>query len=124
MVSKPTNLCLPEKFNQETIAAAEKIFYSGNEDLYHPLCTAFRDWGIIDVESYIGLDLAIRMVRKELFDCPGFVSNIENLVLEFQKNTPAGVDPGIMLYTLMKVGVVEVLKTLSSYRDPAAKNKK
>lgn len=84
--------------------------------LYPSISKAFSDFGISNVEGYIGFTLGVRMLREELFELNKVRPGIEKIILELQKNTVAGADKNIMYHLIIKVGVFELIKTLSIYR--------
>ena len=77
---------------------------------------SYRDFGIFDIESYVGLDLSIRMLKKELFDGAKLREDIVPLVLELQNNTPGTKELATMFHLIIKIGVYSSLQTLSLLR--------
>ena len=115
-MTKTSNLSLPNSLSPETSKAIEKIYFDEYRDLYPGVSKGFADFGIFDVESYIGFQLAVRMVKEELFELGTLRPGMESVILELQKNTYSGRDVSAMYHTVLKLGVYELIKTLSLYR--------
>ena len=115
-MTKTSNLSLPDKFNENTKKALNHIFFGDEYSIYPSLVKELADFGITDAERYLGLQLAVRMLKDELFEFSKIRPGIENLIYELQKNTIAGATPQLMFGIIIKVAVFELIKTLSIYR--------
>ena len=122
-MTKTLNLSLPDSFNESTKKALNHIFFADDYSIYPTLVKEFADFGITDVESYLGLQLSVRMLKDELFELGKIRPGMSSVLVELQKNTIAGATPELMFGIIIKVAVFELIKTLSIYRS-TSHNKK
>tara|TARA_R100000655_G_scaffold74730_2_gene113618 strand:- start:21 stop:290 length:270 start_codon:yes stop_codon:yes gene_type:complete len=78
--------------------------------------SSFFDFGIRDLESYLGYSLAVKLLKEELFELNKVRAGIGSIIVELQKNSFTNQDERGMFQTIIRIGVYELIKTLSLYR--------